>query len=53
MNQPCPPFSPCWCTTHPTHPNCQGNTQVPINNGIVFLLALGLIVGILKIKNKI
>ena len=45
---PCPPFSACWCQSHPTHPKC--NTGVPINGGIVFLLIAGLLLGIWAMK---
>jgi len=51
MNQPCPPFSNCWCQTHPTHPSCSG-TQVPINSGLIFLMLAGVILACYYIKRN-
>ena len=48
---PCPPFSPCWCQQHPTHPNCN-TVNTPINGGIVFLLIGGLLFGAYMIKKQ-
>lgn len=37
---PCPPFSPCWCDSHPSHPRCNG-VGVPINSYIWILILAG------------
>lgn len=37
---PCPPFTPCWCADHPTHPACR-DIGIPISDwyGHMILLA--------------
>lgn len=38
---PCPPFTPCWCVDHPTHPACR-DIGIPISDwyGEIILLLL-------------
>ena len=42
---PCPPFSPCWCASHPGHPNCNP-VSVPIDTHIWVLIVAAIGMGV-------
>jgi len=48
---PCPPFTPCWCADHPTHPACR-DIGIPISDwyGHMILLVLVTLLIYLQIK---
>ena len=51
MGAPCHPHIPACCATKPpNHPCHNNNSNVPLNEGIIILLVIGLIYGIKKIK---
>lgn len=50
---PCPPFSPCWCQSHPNHPHCRNvPTPVPIDDYLWVLVVIGGILAYKTIKIK-
>jgi hypothetical protein len=50
-NPPCPPFSPCWCASHPTHPNCPP-TPIPIDDYIIPMMLIGVLLAYTYLRPK-
>ena len=51
MNNPCPPFSDCWCELRPNHPKCKPKLNAE-SDLLCFTLVVLMILSMFKILKR-